>query len=86
MLSNVLILFNLNILQYKKIILGVLILTTKFNDDFSYFNINWTVPTKYSLDEINKIENYVYQLLNYNLYIPDSVYLQKKENILNKII
>ena len=78
--------FKLNYINMYEFTLGVVLISHKFNDDFSYDNISWVNTLDFSLAYINNIEKKILKLLDYRIYLSKFKYdtylliLKKKIN------
>ena len=70
----------LNPHNIHRIILGCLILAIKYNEDIYYTNKHYVEVGGLTLKEINELEFFSFQLLDFNLYISDDIYLKYVTN------
>ena len=64
----------LNPYNIHRIILGSLLLAIKYNEDVYFTNEYYAKIGGISLKELNYLEYFSYQLLDFNLYISDDIY------------
>ena len=64
----------LNPYNIHRIILGCLLLAIKYNEDVYFTNEHYAKVGGISLEELNHLENFSFQFLNYNLYVSDDLY------------
>lgn len=64
----------LNPHNIHRIILGCLLIAIKYNEDVYYTNMHYANVGGISLEELNCLEYYTIQLLNFDLYISDEIY------------
>ena len=73
----------LNPHNIHRIILGCLLLALKYNEDMYYTNKYYAEVGGLSLKEINDLEYFSFQLLDFNLYVSDDIYIKYKQYISN---
>ena len=73
----------LNPHNIHRIILGCLILAIKYNEDIYYTNKHYAEVGGLTLKEINELEFFSFQLLDFNLYISDDIYLKYLKYVTN---
>ena len=66
----------LNPHNIHRIILGCLLLAIKYNEDIYFTNEQYSKIGGVSLKEINDLESYSIQFLDYNLYVSEDIYLK----------
>ena len=64
----------LNPYNIHRIILGCLLLAIKYNEDLYFTNEHYAKVGGISLQELNNLEHFSFQLLDYNLYISEDIY------------
>ena len=64
----------LNPHNIHRIILGCLILAIKYNEDIYYTNEQYAKIGGVSTQELNQLESYSFELLDFNLYISEEIY------------
>ena len=72
----------LNPHNIHRIILGCLLLAIKYNEDIYFTNEQYAKIGGVSLKEINDLESYSIQFLNYNLFVSEDIY-QKYYNYIS---
>ena len=72
----------LNPHNIHRIILGCLLLAIKYNEDLYFTNEQYAKIGGVSLKELNELEYFSFQLLDFNLYISDDIF-QKYYNYIN---
>ena len=73
----------LNPYNIHRIILGCLLLAIKYNEDIYFTNEQYAKIGGVSLKELNCLEDFSIQLLNYNLYISEDIYQKYLKYISN---
>ena len=73
----------LNPFNIHRIILGCLLLAIKYNEDIYFTNEQYAKIGGVSLQELNCLEDFSIQLLNYNLYISEDIYQKYLKYISN---
>ena len=73
----------LNPYNIHRIILGCLLLAIKYNEDIYYTNKHYAEVGGLSVKEINELEFFSFQLLDFNLYISDDIYIKYLKYITN---
>ena len=73
----------LNPHNIHRIILGCLLLAIKYNEDIYYTNKHYAEVGGLSVKEINELEFFSFQLLDFNLYISDDIYIKYLKYITN---
>jgi len=73
----------LNPHNIHRIILGCLLLAIKYNEDVYFTNEHYAKVGGISLEELNYLEYFSFQLLEFNLYISDDIYQKYLEYISN---
>ena len=73
----------LNPHNIHRIILGCLLLAIKYNEDVYFTNEHYAKVGGISLEELNYLEYFSFQLLDFNLYISDDIYQKYLEYISN---
>jgi hypothetical protein len=73
----------LNPFNIHRIILGCLLLAIKYNEDIYFTNEQYAKIGGVSLQELNCLEDFSIQLLNYNLYITEDIYQKYLKYISN---
>jgi hypothetical protein len=73
----------LNPHNIHRIILGCLLLAIKYNEDLYYTNEQYAKVGGVSVQELNDLELYSIQLLNYNLFISEDIYEKYIQYITN---
>ena len=73
----------LNPYNIHNIILGCLILAIKYNQDFYYTNAYYAKVGGVSVDELNAIEYFAFQLIDFNLFVKKDIYQNYLEFISN---
>ena len=64
----------LNPYNIHRIILGCLLLAIKYNEDVFFTNEHYAKVGGISLEELNNLEHFSFQLLDYNLYVSEDIY------------
>ena len=72
----------LNPHNIHRIILGCLLLAVKYNEDLYFSNEQYAKIGGVSLKELNELEYFSFQLLDFNLYISDDIF-QKYYNYIS---
>ena len=73
----------LNPHNIHRIILGCLLLAIKYNEDFYYTNKHYAEVGGLTVKEMNELEFFSFQLLDFNLYISDDIYKKYLKYITN---
>jgi hypothetical protein len=73
----------LNPHNIHRIILGCLLLAIKYNEDLYYTNEQYAKVGGVSVQELNDLELYSIQLLNFNLFISEDIYEKYIQYITN---
>ena len=73
----------LNPHNIHRIILGCLLLAIKYNEDLYFTNEQYAKVGGVSVQELNDLELYSIQLLNYNLFISEDIYEKYIQYITN---
>ena len=73
----------LNPHNIHRIILGCLLLAIKYNEDLYYTNEQYAKVGGVSIQELNELELYSIQLLNFNLFISEDIYEKYIQYITN---
>ena len=66
-----------------RIILGCFLLAIKYNEDIYYTNKHDAEVGGLKVKEINELEFFSFQLLDFNLYISDDIYIKYLKYITN---
>ena len=64
----------LNPYNIHRIILGCLLLAIKYNEDVYFTNEHYAKVGGISVKELNNLEYFSFQLIDFNLYISDDIY------------
>ena len=75
----------LNPYNIHRIILGCLLLAIKYNEDVYFTNEHYAKVGGISLKELNNLEHFSFQLLDYNLYVSEDIYDKYYKYISNYI-
>ena len=73
----------LNPHNIHRIILGCLLLAIKYNEDVYFTNEHYAKVGGVSIQELNSLEYFSIQLLNFNLYISEDIYQKYLNYITN---
>ena len=73
----------LNPYNIHRIILGCLLLAIKYNEDIYFTNKHYAEVGGLSVKEINELEFFSFQLLDFNLFISDDIYIKYLKYITN---
>ena len=73
----------LNPHNIHRIILGCLLLAIKYNEDVYFTNEHYAKVGGISLEELNYLEYFSFQLLDFNLYISEDIYQKYLKYISN---
>ena len=73
----------LNPHNIHRIILGCLLLAIKYNEDLYFTNEQYAKVGGVSVQELNDLELYSIQLLNFNLFISEDIYEKYIQYITN---
>ena len=73
----------LNPHNIHRIILGCLLLAIKYNEDLYFTNEQYAKVGGVSIQELNELELYSIQLLNFNLFISEDIYEKYIQYITN---
>lgn len=71
----------LNPHNIHKIILGCLLLAVKYNEDVYFTNEHYAKVGGVSIEELNNLEYFSIQLLNFDLFISEDIYQKYLNNI-----
>ena len=66
--------FNINYKNMKRYVLGTILISHKFNDDFCHDNIDWANALGYPLKYLNGIEKDVLDFLEFKLFFSKKEY------------
>ena len=77
---------ELNYFNIHKLIIGSLIISIKYNEDYFFSNKIYAKICGISKEEINKIEIQFLKLLKFNLFVNHEIYVQYSQFILNENI
>ena len=73
----------LNPHNIHRIILGCLLLAIKYNEDFYFTNEQYAQIGGVTLEELNILEYFSFQLLDFNLYISEDIFQKYAKYITN---